>query len=192
VPTPRSTPGELRQLHHLARQRAEIVSERAPGDDGPGPGVDFRTFGQIAAAAAHGLTEGAPRLLLRQQAGKLPAEQPRPTCGRLCPAEPHARPPTARGATVRQAGRTARRPDCRRDFSPPRAALGLDEHGCGSSVVERVATAAARFSSFRDATDAVRMAAGARRRRSRAARRRALAAGGAAHDWSTHAGHFRN
>ena len=35
--------------------------------------------------------------------------------------------------------------------------MGLDEHGYSSSVIERVVTAAARFSSFRDATDAVRM-----------------------------------
>lgn len=43
-------------------------------------------------------------------------------------------------------------------FSPLRVVLGLDEHGYSSSVIERVVTAAARFSSFRDATDAVRMA----------------------------------
>jgi hypothetical protein len=36
-------------------------------------------------------------------------------------------------------------------------ALGLDEHAFRSSVLERVVTAAARFSSFRDATAAVQM-----------------------------------
>jgi hypothetical protein len=36
--------------------------------------------------------------------------------------------------------------------------LGLDEHGYSSSVIEQVVTATARFSSFRDATCAVRMA----------------------------------
>jgi hypothetical protein len=35
--------------------------------------------------------------------------------------------------------------------------LGLDEHAFSSSVLQRIVTAAARFSSFRDATDAVRM-----------------------------------
>lgn len=34
----------------------------------------------------------------------------------------------------------------------------MDEHGYSSSVVERIVAATARFSSFRDATDAVRMA----------------------------------
>src|SRR6185436_14573370 len=43
-------------------------------------------------------------------------------------------------------------------FSPLRTALGLDEHGYSSSVLEQIVTATARFSSFRDATDAVQMA----------------------------------
>jgi hypothetical protein len=42
-------------------------------------------------------------------------------------------------------------------FSPLRTALGLDEHGYSSSVIERIVTATARFSSSRDATDAVQM-----------------------------------
>lgn len=35
--------------------------------------------------------------------------------------------------------------------------MGLDEHGYSSSVIERIVTATARFSSFRDATYAVQM-----------------------------------
>jgi hypothetical protein len=42
-------------------------------------------------------------------------------------------------------------------FSPLRIALGLDEHAYSSSIVEQIVTAAARFSSFRDATYAIRM-----------------------------------
>lgn len=42
-------------------------------------------------------------------------------------------------------------------FSPLRTALGLDEHGYSSSVIERIVTASVRFSSFRDATYAVQM-----------------------------------
>lgn len=117
--TPRFTPEELQQLHDLARQWAKIVSKRAFGDDGPGLDVDFRTFEQIATAAAHGLTEGTLQLLLQQQADKLPAEQHCPTCGELCPTKPHTRPLTAQGAEVEQAERIAHCPDCRRDFFPP-------------------------------------------------------------------------
>jgi hypothetical protein len=119
MPTPRFTPEELRQLHDLARQWAKIVSKRAFGDDGPGLDVDFRTFEQIATAAAHGLTEGTLQLLLEQQADKLPAEQPCPECGQPCPTRPRTRPLTAQGATVEQAERIAHCPACRRDFFPP-------------------------------------------------------------------------
>lgn len=110
MPMPRFTPEELRQLHDLTRQWAKIVSKRAFGDDGPGLGVDFRTFEQIA-TAAHGLTEGTLRLLLEQQAGKLPEEQPCPECGKLCPTQSRTRPLTAQGATVQHAERIAHCPE---------------------------------------------------------------------------------
>jgi hypothetical protein len=119
MPTPRFTLEELQQLRDLARQWAKIVSKRAFGDDGPGLDVDFRTFEQIAAAAAHGLTEGTLQLLLEQQAGKLPPEQPCPACGKLCTTAAHKRSLTARGAEVEQTERVAHCPDCRRDFFPP-------------------------------------------------------------------------
>ena len=119
MPTPRFTPEELRQLHELARQWAKIVSKRAFGDDGPGLDVDFRTFEQIATAAAHWLTEGTLQLLLEQQAAKLPDQQPCPECGKLCPTDSRTRPLTAQGATVEQVERIAHCPDCRRDFFPP-------------------------------------------------------------------------
>ena len=124
MPTPRFTSEELRQLHDLARQWAKIVSKRAFGDDGPGLDVDFRTFEQIATAAAHGLTEGTLQLLLQQQADKLPDEQPCPTCGTRCPTESRARPLAAAGATVEQVERIAHCPDCRRDFFPPAGGPG--------------------------------------------------------------------
>ena len=124
MPTPRFTPEDLRELHDLARQWAKIVSKRAFGDDGPGLDVDFRTFEQIATAAAHGLTEGTLQLLLEQQAGKLPEEQPCPACGKLCPTKPHTRPLSAQGAEIHQVERIAHCPDCRRDFFPPADSSG--------------------------------------------------------------------
>ena len=117
--TPRFTPEDLDQLRTLAAQWGKIVSRRAFGDDGPGLDVDFRTFEQIATAAAQGLTEGTLQLLLQQQADKLPPEQPCPACGQLCLTQPHTRPLTAKGAEVQQAERIAHCPDCRRDFFPP-------------------------------------------------------------------------
>lgn len=117
--TPRFTPEELDQLRTLAAEWGRIVSKRVFGDDGPGLDVDFRTFEQIATAAAQGLTEGTLQLLLQQQAHKLPPEQPCPHCGQLCSTEPQIRSLTARGAEVRQVERIAYCPDCRRDFFPP-------------------------------------------------------------------------
>ena len=116
------TSDELEQLHALAKQWAKIVSRRAFGGDGPGLDVDFRTFEQIAHAAAHGLTEGTLQLLLEQQAAKLPTEQPCPTCGRPCLTRPATRTLTAQGGEVRQAEPVAHCPACRRDFFPPAGA----------------------------------------------------------------------
>ena len=124
MPTPRFTPEELRELHGLAARWAQIVSKRAFGDDGPGLDVDFNTFEQIATAAAQGLTEGTLQLLLEQQAGKLPPNQPCPTCGKLCPTQSRTRPLTAQGAEVQQVERIAHCPDCRRDFFPPAGGTG--------------------------------------------------------------------
>jgi hypothetical protein len=121
---PRFTADELQELHDLAARWAQIVSKRAFGDDGPGLDVDFRTFEQIATAAARGLTEGALQLFLEQQASKLPDEQPCPTCGTLCPTRPHTRALTAQGATVHQVERIAHCPECRRDFFPPASDTG--------------------------------------------------------------------
>lgn len=113
------TSDELQQLHDLAKQWAKIVSRKAFGDAGPGLDVDFRTFEQIAHAAAHGLTEGTLQLLLEQQAAKLPPGQPCPACGTLCPTRPSTRTLTARGAEVQQTEPVAHCPACRRDFFPP-------------------------------------------------------------------------
>jgi hypothetical protein len=124
MPTPRFTPEELRQLRTLAAEWGKIVSRRAFGDDGPGLDVDFRTMEQIAAAAARGLTEGTLQLLLEQQAGKLPAQRPCPTCGTPCHTDPHTRSLTAQGAEVEQTERVAHCPDCRRDFFPPAGGPG--------------------------------------------------------------------
>lgn len=122
--TPSFTPGELDQLRRLAAEWGKIVSKRAFGDDGPGLDVDFRTMEQIAAAAAHGLTEGTLQLLLRQQAQRLPDEQPCPDCGTVCPTQPHQRSLTAQGAEIEHHERIAHCPRCRRDFFPPAGGVG--------------------------------------------------------------------
>jgi hypothetical protein len=124
MPAPRFTAEELAQLRALAAEWGKIVSKRAFGDDGPGLDVDFRAMEQIAAAAAQGVTEGTLRLLLEQQAHKLPEDQPCPHCGVRCPTSPHTRVLTAQGAEVEQLERIAHCPACRRDFFPPADGAG--------------------------------------------------------------------
>jgi hypothetical protein len=76
---------------------------------------------QVAAAAAQGLTEGTLTTLLGQQARALPAEQPCPECGRLCPVGSEPRPLTVKGGQLTLDEPVCHCPDCRRDFFPPAA-----------------------------------------------------------------------
>ncbi len=152
--TPRFMPQELGQLRELARQWAKIVSRPAFGDDGPGLDIDFRTMEQTA---AHGLTEGTLELLLRSRPTSYPTNNPVPTAADAATPNPTPdRSPLGEPRSSRPNG-SHTVPTVAGTFSPLRVALGLDEHGYSSSVIERVVTAAARFSSFRDATDAVAM-----------------------------------
>ncbi len=130
--TPRFTAEELRELHDLAAQWAKIVSKRAFGDDGPGLDVDFRTFEQIATAAAQGLIEGTLQLLLQQQAHKLTDQQPCPTAtGSVPPSRTHARSRRTEPKSSRS-NEWPTVPTVAGTFSPLRTPLGLDEHGYSS------------------------------------------------------------
>ena len=122
--TPRFSDKELQELQSLARGWAKIVSKRTFGDAGPGLDVDFRTFEQIATAAAQGLTEGTLELLLEQQADKIPDQQPCPGCGIMCPTRPHTRTLTTKQGQVQQHEPIAHCPACRRDFFPPPHSIG--------------------------------------------------------------------
>src|SRR5262249_50968029 len=99
----------------------KIVARRVFGDAGPGTDVDFMALEQVAAAAARGLTEGTLATLLQQQAQALPAEQPCPDCGRLCPVGSEARPLAVQDAQITLDEPVCHCPDCRRDFFPPAA-----------------------------------------------------------------------
>ena len=118
------TGDELDQLRAFTAPWSKIISRRVFGEEGPSLDVDFRAMEQIATAAAQGLTEGTLELLLRQQAKKLPDQQPCPDCGWLCTTEPSKRSLTARGAELEQVERVAHCPDCRRDFFPPTGSAG--------------------------------------------------------------------
>jgi hypothetical protein len=110
---------DLAEIHALAKQWGKIVVRRAFGDQGPGLDVDLDVMEQLATAAAAGLTAGTLEEATQQQAQQLPAEQPCPTCGRLCPTQQQTRPVTVTGGGQflhqEPAGHC---PACRRDFFP--------------------------------------------------------------------------
>jgi hypothetical protein len=113
------SPEELQELRELAARWGKIVSRHAFGDEGPGLDVDFRTMEHVAYAAAAGLTEGALKTFLDQQALALGEQQPCPDCGRPCPLRRQERPVQAQGTAVLQNEPVGHCPDCRRDFFPP-------------------------------------------------------------------------
>ena len=114
-------PQRLQEIQDLAAQWGKIVARRAFGADGPGPDVDIDAMEQVARAAAAGVLEGTLTTLLEQQATALGAEQPCPTCGRLCPVARAERPLTVHGGQITQSEPICSCPDCRRDFFPPTA-----------------------------------------------------------------------
>lgn len=121
--TSKLTPQELQTIHDCAAQWGKIVARRAFGDDGPGLDVDLTTLEQVAVAAARGLTEGTLTTLLEQQAQSLPAEQPCPDCGHLCPVHHEARELIGHGGTLTYHEPLCHCPACRRDFFPSTARL---------------------------------------------------------------------
>src|SRR5262245_23461113 len=115
------SPEKLQEIQELAAGWGKIIARRVYGEPGPGTDVDFTALEQIAAAAARGLTEGTLATLLEQQARTLPAEQPCPGCGRLCPVGAEARPLIVQGGQLTLNEPVCHCPDCRRDFFPPAA-----------------------------------------------------------------------
>jgi hypothetical protein len=116
---PQLSPQKLQEIREVAAQWGKIVARRAFGEPSPDRPLDFQAMEQVAAAAARGLTEGTLATLLEQQAQVLPAEQPCPACGRLCPVGVEDRPLTVKDAQLTLHEPICHCPDCRRDFFPP-------------------------------------------------------------------------
>jgi hypothetical protein len=116
--TAKLTPQELQNIRELAAEWGKIVARRAFGDGGPGLDVDLLALEQVAAAAARGVGEGTLATLLEQQAQALPADQPCPDCGQLCPVGQDPRPLVGHGGSLTYREPVCHCPACRRDFFP--------------------------------------------------------------------------
>lgn len=110
---------KLQEIRELAAGWGKIVARSVLGESNSGTAIDFMAMEQIAATAAAGLTEGTLATLLEQQAQTLPAEQPCPDCGRLCPVDHEDRPLTVKGGQLTLHEPVCHCPGCRRDFFPP-------------------------------------------------------------------------
>jgi hypothetical protein len=145
----------LQEVRDLAAGRGRIVARRAFGEGGPGLDVDFDMMEQIARAAAVGLTEGTPATALGQQSQALGDTQPCPACGTLCHVRHQPRQLATPGVSVSHCEPVCHCPVCRRDFSPQRAPLHLDNHAYSPAALRLVVLLAARLGSFADAAFAL-------------------------------------
>ena len=102
----------------MAEAWGKIVALRVHEQVGPDLDLDADDIEQIAINAACAVAKGTIEELLEKKAGVLAAEQPCPTCGRLCPVQREPRSIHFRGAEVQYREPHCHRPACRRDFFP--------------------------------------------------------------------------
>jgi hypothetical protein len=121
------SPEKLQEIHDLAAGWGKIVARRVFGEPGPGTDIDFQAMEQIATAAARGLIEGTLTTLAGQQAQTLPAFQPCPDCGHLCPVGYADRPLAVKDGPITPHEPVCHCPGCRRDFFPPAARLAFGQ-----------------------------------------------------------------
>jgi hypothetical protein len=102
----------------VARGWGKVVARRVEEEVGPDLDLDADEIEQIARGAACAVAKGAIEGLLEKKAALLGAEQPCPTCQRLCPVTRRPRIIRFWGGDVAYAEPTCHCPACRRDFFP--------------------------------------------------------------------------
>ena len=105
-------------VEQMAQGWGKIVARRIYEEAGPELDLDADDIEQIAASAARAVAKGTVEELLEKRASVLGAEQPCPTCKRLCPVQREAREIHFWGGPVSYAEPKCRCPACRRDFFP--------------------------------------------------------------------------
>jgi len=102
----------------MAKGVGKIVARRVHEQVGPDLDLDADDIEQIALNAAYAVAKGTIEELLEKKADLLGAEQPCPTCGRLCRVRPKPRSIHFWGAEVQHLELSCRCPACCRDFFP--------------------------------------------------------------------------
>jgi hypothetical protein len=88
MPSPRLKDEKVQQLAAVAQAYGKMLADQAYGPEGPGLDVDLATMEDLAVTMQEALLKGMCEQLTRQQAARVPASQPCPTCGGECEVEP--------------------------------------------------------------------------------------------------------
>lgn len=102
----------------MAEGWGKIVARRVCEEVGPDLDLDADDIEQIAKTAACAVVKGTVEDLLEKKAALLGAEQPCPSCQRLCSVERQPRSIQFWGAEVHYDEPKCHCPACRRDFFP--------------------------------------------------------------------------
>jgi hypothetical protein len=113
-------------LEQLAEGWGKIVARRVHEEVGPELDLDADDIEQMAITAACAVARGTITDLLERKAALLGAEQPCPTCRRLCMVHHQSRAIDFWGGEVTYAEPKCHCPACRRDFFPSTAGPAAD------------------------------------------------------------------
>ena len=114
-------------VERLAEGWGKVVARRVHDEVGPELDLDADDIEQIAVTAARAVARGTIADLLQRKAALLGAEQPCPTCRRLCTVHHQSRAIDFWGGEVTYAEPQCHCPACRRDFFPSAAGLAADD-----------------------------------------------------------------
>jgi hypothetical protein len=113
-------------VERLAEGWGKVVARRVHEEVGPELEPDADDIERMAVTAARAVARGTIADLLQREAALLGAEQPCPTCRRLCAVRREPRAIDFWGGAVTYAEPVCHGPACRRDFFPSAAGAAAD------------------------------------------------------------------
>jgi hypothetical protein len=121
MPFHKSSSMDRSEVEQMAQGWGRIVTRRIYEEVGPDLDLDADDIEQIAASAARAVAKGTVEELLEKKAALLGAEQPCPSCKRVCAVQRERREVHFWGGPVSYAEPKCHCPACRRDFIPSTA-----------------------------------------------------------------------
>jgi hypothetical protein len=118
MPFRKSSSMDHTKVDQMAKGWGKIVARRVHEEVGPELDLDADDIEQAAVTAARAVAKGTIEELLEKKASLLGAEQPCPSCKRLCSVQREQRTIQFWGGEVAYAEPKCHCPACRRDFFP--------------------------------------------------------------------------